>query len=201
MYRFQNELIWAILGLFLTIIVILILRELFAFVIIKCTGRYDEYKREKTSDKAFPPFSSFLPKKIKLALVLVLAIIFSIIYLFSFVNNDTYYDRYQNEYSKQQDVIFYNETGNQYQLDKDTDSLEINGNCIDTLYIDSDGYVVDLANVDNYISEYIGIVYTKETKQIYFIPTSVYWDEKGIMYYRDSKRNIPVTEISYDDVT
>ncbi len=201
MYKFQNELIWAVLSLFLTIIVILVLRELFAFVIIKCTGRYDEYKREKDSYKAFYPFSSFLPKKIKWALVLVLAIIFSIIYMCNFVNNDTYYDRYQNEYSKQQDVIFYDETSNQYHLDKDISYLKTNGNCIDTLYVDRDGYVVDLANVDNYISEYIGIVYTKETKQIYFIPASVYWNEKGIMYYRDSKHNIPVTEISYDDVT
>lgn len=201
MYRFQNELIWAILGLFLTIIVILILRELFAFIIIKCTRRYDEYKREKNSHKALFPFSSFLPKKIRWALVLVLAIIFSIIYLCSFTNNDTYYDRYQNEYSKQQDVIFYDEAGNQYQLDKDINYLKINDNCIDTLYIDSDGYVVDLANENNYISKYIGIVYSKETNQIYFIPASVYWNDKGIMYYRDSKRNIPAAEISYDDVT
>lgn len=201
MFRFQNEFIWAVLGLFLTIIVILILRELFAFVIIKSTGRYDEYKREKDSYKAFFPFSSFLPKKIKWTLVLVPAIIFLIIYLCNFINNDTYYDRYQNEYSKQQDVIFYDETGNQYQLDKDISYLKINGKCVDTLYVDCNGYVVDLANVSNYISEYIGIVYSKETKQIYFIPASVYWNEKGIMYYRDSKQNIPVTEICYDDVT
>lgn len=198
MYRFQNDLIWAILGSFLVIIVILVVRELFAFIIIKRTGRYDEYKREENSYKTF---SSFLPKKIKKAYVLIPTIIFLIIYLCSFTNNDTYYDRYQNEYSKQQDVIFYDETGNQYTLDKNINYLKINGNCIDTLYVDNDGYVVDLANVSNYISKYIGIVYSKETKQIYFIPASVYWNEEGIMYYRNSKQYIPVKAISYDDVT
>lgn len=198
MYSFQNELTWTILGLFLIIIVILVVKELFAFVIIRCTGRYDEYKREKDSYKTF---FTFLPKKIKIAYVLVLTIIFLIIYLCNFANNDTYYDRYQNEYSKQQDVVFYDETGNQYTLDKNINYLKINGNCIDTLYVNSDGYVVDLSNVSNYISKYIGIVYTKETKQIYFIPASVYWNEDGIMYYHNSKQCIPVKEISYDDVT
>lgn len=198
MYQFHNELAWTVLDLFLVIIVILAVRELFALIYIKCTGQYNEYKKGKNSHKIL---SSFLPKKIRIAFVIVFAIIFLAIYLCNFANNNTYYDRYQNIYSKQQDVIFYDELGNQYTLDENTNYLKINENCIDTLYIDNDGYVVDLANVSNYISKYIGVVYTKETKQIYFIPASVNWNEKGIMYYRDSKRYVPAEEIRYDDVT
>lgn len=81
--------------------------------------------------------------------------------------------------------------------------LKKDGNCIRSLYIDIDGYVVDLENEDGiYVSAKsgTGLLYSKETKQIYFLPLSVYWNEDGIMYHENNEHDIPATEISYEDV-
>ena len=136
--------------------------------------------------------------------IIFVVILFSII-LLVLINkvpksNRFYYDKKQNSYSSNSDVVFYDENDNEYILEQDTKKLiNENSETNDMWLIDQNGFVIDTSNLGVLTTEYDGINYNKSDKTLLFNAYCIYWKSDGTLMYHSGYTDIPVREMKYED--
>lgn len=102
-----------------------------------------------------------------------------------------------NSYQKESSVVFYDEKGNDYLIDEESNYF-IDGNNVVTnmRYVDDKGNVSSVNENDLYNTDVWGVLYTLNG-EVYFDNTNVYWDSSKQMHFFDANQDIVVANYSF----
>lgn len=198
----KEELILQLLYTFFSIVVIFTVEEIICFVIIKKRGELENFKEYKAKQKK-PYFHSqylyqnkkylFAIKFILIVFVLLRAFVFDANYL----DSKTYYDVNGYIYNNFNDILFYDEAGDCYSIDKETGYfIDSDNNLTDKCYVDVSGNVADTGQSALYISSIPGVSYNLNG-EIYFTNTYIYWDKDSRMHYMNRRKDIIVDDYTF----
>ena len=182
-------------------VLFLLLQELIFYIIIRKQNRMDEFKAFKNKNKSLFIHSKFIFKNSKKVYFPARLLIVALVIILSLVSDGskTYYDRNGNIYKSEYDVLYYDSDGNTYKLLKnDRYFTDANGDLTELECLDSDGYIIDISEIDVYVSGFVGIDYSKDPVEYYYSPKFVHWNENGEMFYKGrgngENQTFPVAE-------